>query len=91
MAFTAGRGGQQRAVQAVEVLSTKQHGVAPAAAAAEAGGASGSNSSGSSNSGSGGSSGLQRYTFTFILERIAVGPYKHCWLTVGVRPGNYAV
>jgi hypothetical protein len=25
------------------------------------------------------------------LELIHTGPYKGCWMTVGVRPGNYAV
>lgn len=34
---------------------------------------------------------IQCYTFTFVLERISSGPYRDCWLTVGVRPGNYAV
>ncbi|KAK9867890.1 hypothetical protein WJX84_003342 [Apatococcus fuscideae] len=32
----------------------------------------------------------RRLTFTFCLERVEVGPYKGCWLTVGVRAGNYA-
>ncbi|CAL5220843.1 g2927 [Coccomyxa viridis] len=30
------------------------------------------------------------YTFTFCLERIDVGPYKGCWMTVGLRMGDYS-
>lgn len=33
---------------------------------------------------------LRPYTFSFCLERIDQGPYKGCWLTVGVRVGNYS-
>jgi hypothetical protein len=53
------------------------------------------NSKAASKAGSSSSSGsqeqLQRFTYTFVLERITSGPYRDCWLTVGVRPGNYAV
>ena len=35
-------------------------------------------------------SGLRSYTFTFCLERVAKGPYKDCWMTVGLRCGDYA-
>ncbi|KAK9828369.1 hypothetical protein WJX81_000058 [Elliptochloris bilobata] len=35
-------------------------------------------------------SGLRSYTFTFCLERITSGPYKDCWMTVGLRCGDYA-
>lgn len=73
-----------RAVQAVEVLANSR---AAAAAAAAKTPPNGSNSS-SSN---GGKDHLQRFTYTFVLERITSGPYRDCWLTVGVRPGNYAV
>uniref|UniRef100_A0A383VGZ6 Uncharacterized protein n=1 Tax=Tetradesmus obliquus TaxID=3088 RepID=A0A383VGZ6_TETOB len=48
-------------------------------------------SSSSSSAGDAGADGLQRFTFTFCLELIHTGPYKGCWMTVGVRPGNYAV
>lgn len=49
-------------------------------------------SSGGRKAGSSGSNEhLQRYTYTFVLERITSGPYRDCWLTVGVRPGNYAM
>ena len=34
--------------------------------------------------------GLRSYTFTFCLERVAKGPYKDCWMTVGLRCGDYA-
>lgn len=34
--------------------------------------------------------GLRSFTFTFCLERIMSGPYKDCWMTVGVRCGDYA-
>eukprot|EP00879_Flechtneria_rotunda_P021727 GHRR01022911.1.p1 GENE.GHRR01022911.1~~GHRR01022911.1.p1 ORF type:complete len:251 (+),score=99.09 GHRR01022911.1:309-1061(+) len=90
MVFPATRVGQ-RAVQAVEVLA-KPH-------------LPGINGSSSCSNGNGGSSSqhgeqagadsefgeLQRYTFTFCLEHIQSGPYKGCWMTVGVRPGNYSV
>jgi hypothetical protein len=48
-------------------------------------------SSNSSAGVDGAAGGLQRFTFTFCLELIHTGPYKGCWMTVGVRPGNYAV
>eukprot|EP01023_Acetabularia_acetabulum_P027562 TRINITY_DN2606_c0_g1_i10.p3 TRINITY_DN2606_c0_g1~~TRINITY_DN2606_c0_g1_i10.p3 ORF type:complete len:208 (-),score=13.12 TRINITY_DN2606_c0_g1_i10:210-833(-) len=32
----------------------------------------------------------QEFTFTFCMEKILQGPYKDCWLTVGVRVGDYA-
>eukprot|EP01024_Parvocaulis_polyphysoides_P075525 TRINITY_DN97619_c0_g1_i1.p2 TRINITY_DN97619_c0_g1~~TRINITY_DN97619_c0_g1_i1.p2 ORF type:complete len:167 (+),score=21.90 TRINITY_DN97619_c0_g1_i1:221-721(+) len=32
----------------------------------------------------------QEYTFTFCMEKIEFGPWKDCWLTVGVRVGDYA-
>lgn len=35
-------------------------------------------------------SSLREYTFTFCLQRIDTGPYKGCWMTVGVRCGDYA-
>lgn len=28
--------------------------------------------------------------FTFCLERVEQGPLRNCWLTVGVRVGDYA-
>ncbi|BDA47530.1 hypothetical protein COCOBI_10-3780 [Coccomyxa sp. Obi] len=34
---------------------------------------------------------LRPYVFTFCLERVDVGPYKGCWMTVGLRCGNYSV
>eukprot|EP00882_Tetradesmus_deserticola_P001583 GHRQ01001708.1.p1 GENE.GHRQ01001708.1~~GHRQ01001708.1.p1 ORF type:complete len:293 (+),score=94.20 GHRQ01001708.1:147-1025(+) len=51
----------------------------------------GAKHSNGSSSGNGAADGLQRFTFTFCLELIQTGPYKGCWMTVGVRPGNYAV
>lgn len=30
------------------------------------------------------------HTFTFCLEHITQGPYKGCWMTVGLRLGDYA-
>lgn len=33
---------------------------------------------------------LRTYTYTFCLERVTSGPYKDCWMTVGVRCGDYA-
>lgn len=30
------------------------------------------------------------HKFTFCLERIDQGPYQGCWLTYGVRVGDYA-
>jgi hypothetical protein len=65
-----------RAVQAVEVLANSKFSQQHS-----------SSSSGSSDS----KDHLQRFTYTFVLERITTGPYRDCWLTVGVRPGNYAV
>jgi hypothetical protein len=73
--FPATRVGQ-RAVQAVEVLAGARHS---------------SRSSSSSSGGSSAADAMQRFTFTFCLELIHTGPYKGCWMTVGVRPGNYAV
>ena len=35
-------------------------------------------------------SGLRIYTFTFCLERVTKGPYRDCWMTVGLRCGDYA-
>ena len=32
----------------------------------------------------------RRQTFTFCLERVATGALKNCWMTVGVRVGDYA-
>lgn len=32
----------------------------------------------------------RRHVFTFCLERVLQGPLKNCWLTVGVREGDYA-
>lgn len=32
----------------------------------------------------------KRQTFTWCLERVRQGPLKNCWLTVGVRVGDYA-
>lgn len=75
-----------RAVQAVEVLANSSRGHSTQQP--------GSSSSGGRQAGSSsGSNGehLQRYTYTFVLERITSGPYRDCWLTVGVRPGNYAM
>jgi hypothetical protein len=34
---------------------------------------------------------LRTTTYTFCLERLESGPYKGCWMTVGVRLGNYAL
>jgi hypothetical protein len=66
-----------RAVQAVEIIASSK--------------AASKSSSSSSGSGSSSQEQLQRFTYTFVLERITTGPYRDCWLTVGVRPGNYAV
>mmetsp|Transcript_13668 Transcript_13668/g.18741 ORF Transcript_13668/g.18741 Transcript_13668/m.18741 type:complete len:255 (+) Transcript_13668:91-855(+) len=33
----------------------------------------------------------KRFTFTFCLAKVESGPYNNCWMTVGVRSGNYAV
>jgi hypothetical protein len=33
---------------------------------------------------------LRPLAFTFCLERAAAGPLRDCWLTVGVRVGDYA-
>lgn len=33
---------------------------------------------------------LRRHTYTFCLERVDRGAYKGCWLTAGVRIGDYA-
>jgi len=33
---------------------------------------------------------LRQYFFTFCLECISQGPYKGCWMTVGLRVGDYA-
>lgn len=30
------------------------------------------------------------HTFTFCLEHVTQGPYKGCWMTVGLRVGDYA-
>lgn len=38
----------------------------------------------------GNASRTQPFTFTFCLERIETGPYKGCWLIVGLREGDYA-
>lgn len=83
-----------RAVQAVEVLANSK-----ARRATHGSSNNGSSSSHSSNhsssvdrrGGGGDDDGIQRFTYTFVLERITSGPYRDCWLTVGVRPGNYAV
>ncbi|PSC73270.1 hypothetical protein C2E20_3539 [Micractinium conductrix] len=34
--------------------------------------------------------GQHAQAYTFCLERVTAGPYKNCWLTVGVRQGDYA-
>eukprot|EP00798_Chlamydomonas_sp_ICE-L_P024008 gene24008-9581_t len=39
---------------------------------------------------SGNASDVHEHTFTFLLELIDEGAYKGCWLTVGVRSGDYA-
>ncbi|GAQ83248.1 hypothetical protein KFL_001410060 [Klebsormidium nitens] len=31
------------------------------------------------------------YSYTFCMERIETGAYKGCWLTVGLRLGDYTV
>ena len=31
-----------------------------------------------------------RHVYTFCVERVAQGSLKNCWLTVGVRVGDYA-
>lgn len=33
---------------------------------------------------------LRSYVFTFCLERVASGPLRDCWMTVGVRQGDYS-
>mmetsp|Transcript_19285 Transcript_19285/g.23024 ORF Transcript_19285/g.23024 Transcript_19285/m.23024 type:complete len:274 (-) Transcript_19285:168-989(-) len=33
---------------------------------------------------------LRNYKFTFCLRKVKSGPYKDCWMTVGVRSGDYA-
>lgn len=32
----------------------------------------------------------RQHLFTFCLERVLQGPLNNCWLTVGVRKGDYA-
>ncbi|KAL4440192.1 hypothetical protein ABPG75_003193 [Micractinium tetrahymenae] len=32
----------------------------------------------------------RQHVFTFCLERVLQGPLRNCWLTVGVRDGDYA-
>ncbi|KAI3431586.1 hypothetical protein D9Q98_004636 [Chlorella vulgaris] len=32
----------------------------------------------------------RRQLYTFCLEKIEQGPFKNCWVTVGVRVGDYA-
>ena len=34
--------------------------------------------------------GAPRQVFTFCLEKIASGGLANCWMTVGVRVGDYA-
>lgn len=71
---------QSKAVAAVEVVPASTA-AAAAAAAAEAGGGEGA-------AGEQQAAGKQLYTF--CLERVTQGPYKNCWMTVGVRVGDYA-
>jgi hypothetical protein len=32
----------------------------------------------------------RQLTYTFCLERVEEGPYKGCWMTVGLRSGDYS-
>lgn len=67
-----------RAVQSVEVIAARRKGL------------EGEGSSGGSRLG--GSGGDERaYRFTFCLERVEAGSMKGCWLTVGVRVGDYSL
>ena len=34
---------------------------------------------------------LRGYAFTFCMERVEEGAFKGCWLTTGVRVGDYSV
>lgn len=38
----------------------------------------------------GSSTAKRSHTFTFCLEHVTQGPYKGCWMTVGLRIGDYA-
>lgn len=82
-----------RAVQAVEVLagSKARRGNDSSSHSSSSNHSSSSSSSSAHRRGGDGDAGLQRFTYTFVLERITSGPYRDCWLTVGVRPGNYSV
>ncbi|KAI8472351.1 MAG: hypothetical protein J3K34DRAFT_519826 [Monoraphidium minutum] len=73
-----------RAVQSVEVTAARR----PAAGGAAAGAAA----QGDGGGGGGAGGGAERaYTFTFCLERVEGGSMKGCWLTVGVRVGDYSL
>lgn len=84
-----------RAVQAVEVLAPKKS--CPSGNGSQSSINTATPHPGSTSAASAAGLGqqqqqqLQRYTYTFVLELITNGPYRDCWLTVGVRPGNYAV
>jgi len=64
-----------RAVQAVEVVAARGGGAAGAAARRQAGGGEGRE---------------HAYRFTWCLEKVESGSMKGCWLTVGVRVGDYS-
>lgn len=68
-----------RAVQAVEVTAAQRQ-RAPA-----------SGSSAFSSSGSAGGEEGRPYRFTFCLERVEEGGMQGCWLTVGVKVGDYSL
>ena len=77
-----------RAVQSVEVVAARR----PAPGAAAQQGAS-LQQGAQQQGGIGGeeAAGGRTYRFTFCLERVESGGMKGCWLTVGVRVGDYSL
>ncbi len=92
MKFPRTRSGEH-AVQAVTVFARRPPGetAAGAAGGSAAGAAAGAAAAGApAGEQPPGGPGLRAYTFTFCLERVLAGPYKDCWMTVGLRCGDYA-
>jgi hypothetical protein len=93
MKFPRTRSGEH-AVQAVTVFARRPpgDGAPGAAGGGAAGAAAGAAAAAEAPAGAQplGGPGLRAYTFTFCLERVLAGPYKDCWMTVGLRCGDYA-
>lgn len=87
LAFPASRAAG-RAVQAVEVVASRRR---PAGGGDSSSGFADSSGGGGFADSHDGGGGERVYRFTFVLERVEAGGLKGCWLTVGVRVGDYSL